>query len=112
MRKPWSKILPKPLGPTDPCQGSSADLRLGSGSRQLELFKLDFCKFRSKEDGMVPKRNQMRTTSKQKELGLDCMHTSSRRLEADLAKVGLRSIRSNQPSHPDQNNTPLRILGK
>lgn len=33
----------------------------------------------------------MKTTSKQKELGLDCMHAYASRLEADLAEAALRS---------------------
>lgn len=40
---------------------------------------------------MVPKRKQMKSTSKQKELGLECMQASISRLEADLAKAALRS---------------------
>lgn len=62
-----------------------------SGFRQPERFKLDFCKFHSKDDVMVPKRKQMKTTSKQKELGLDCMQAYVSRLEADPAKAVLRS---------------------
>lgn len=54
-------------------------------------LKLDFCKSRSKEDAMVAQRKQMTTTSKQKELGFHCMHTSISRLEADLTEAALRS---------------------
>lgn len=61
---------------------------------------------------MVPERKQMTTTSKQEELGLDCMQAYVSRLEADLAKAVLRSSHIKSAFSPRANQYSPKDSGE